>query len=620
MRASLAGGFLTVAMLTSHSGWATVFQDYQLIDSFTGTSPRAITGADFDGDGNGDTAVTLHDDGSGTHQIAVLLGDGSGDFATATTYATGNAPYSIDSAILSAGGVGLVTANRDSDTISVFLNDGDGTFDDNQATYATGTEPVYVLAAQLDGVNNTDLVAVNNGSNSISVFLNSGTGTFPAKTDYTTNLSSPVAVAAADLDGMNGIDLAVINQGDNSISVFLNNGSGGFGFDGSYGTGATPSAIAAGDLDGDNFPDLVVSNSAGDTISVLINQLDGSFASGVSYNTESTPHSVVLADLDLDTDLDIAVTNNASDTVSVFENQSVADGVFNTRRDFSSVQGPSGLAARDLDGDSYAELLVTNLLNGNITYLQNLSPVTPDPFSFASVVDATTATNYTSNSATVTGLIAPAPISINANQRTDASGAIAYDAAYSINGGAFTSDPGTITNGSTVQVRVLSSTNQGDTVTKTLTIGGLDVTFSVTTAGDAVPNAFSISPRVDAEPGAAVISSPVTITGLGAPATIIISGGEYRINGGAFTSAAGNVNNNDSLEIRLTASSSFGAQRQALVSVGGIQATFIVITRDNATSSAGGGSGAVSAWGILTFICMGWFGRQGRRHPGVKQA
>ena len=611
MRATLAGSLMTVAMLTSQSGWATVFQDYQLIGAFPGTSPQAISGADFDNDDHGDAAFT----GTDSDQMVVILGNGDGSFQDADSYVSGSAPYSIATAILSAGGVDVVTANRDSDTISVFINNNaaPGTFL-AKADYPTGDAPVYVLAAQLDGVNNTDLVAVNNGSNSISVFLNSGTGPFPAKTDYTTNLSSPVAVAAADLDGMNGIDLAVVNQGDNSVSVFLNDGAGAFTVAGGYGTGSTPTAIAAGDLNGDNFPDLVVSNSAGDTLSVLINQLDGSFAGAVSYNTESTPHSVVLADLDLDTDLDIAVTNNASDTVSVFENQSVADGVFNTRRDFSSVQGPSGLAARDLDGDSYAELLVTNLLNGNVTYLQNLSPVTPAPFSFTSVVDATTATNYTSNSATVTGLIAPAPISINANQRTDASGAIAYDAAYSINGGAFTADPGTIANGSTVRVRLLSSTDQGDTVTKTLTIGGLGVTFSVTTAGDAVPNVFSIAPRVDAEPGEVVISSPVTITGLGAPATIIIgSTGEYSINGGAFTSASGTIDNRDELEIRLTASNSFGAQRQALVSVGGIQAAFIVKTKGGASSSSGGGSGAVSLWSALSIACLWWFGRPGRQ-------
>lgn len=609
MRATLAGCFIIASMFTSQAGWATVFQDYTPIEQLSGTAPRAVTSADFDSDGDADLAVT----NSGGDQMLVLPGDGSGGFGDAVPYNTGTAPYAIAGADLNGGGVDLVTANRDSNNISVFLNNGSGAF--SGSTYGTGTGPVAVIAAELDGLNNNDLVAVNSGGNSISVLLNNGTGTFPAKTDYSTNLSLPSGVAAADMDGDGALDLAVINQGSSTVAIFLNDGSGGFSFSTEHATGSTPYSIATGDLDGSNFPDLVISNSASDTISVLMNNGDGSFASAVTYTTGSTPHTVVLADLDNDNDLDIAVANNGSDTVSVFENDGVSSGDFNTRGDFSSVQGPSGLAAADLDGDTYPELITTNLLNGNISYLQNLSPVTPDTFSFASVTDAALAEEVRSESVTLAGLAAPAPISINANEITDASGTKFYDAAYSINGGPFKTDPGTVANGDTVQVQVRAAIKQGATVVKTLTIGGLNVTFSVTTAGDDVPDFFTITPRQDAEPGEQVISKPVTVTGLGEPATIIINNGEYRIDNGTFTSNPGTISNNQTLEVRLTASASPGSQRSALLSVGGVQAAFIITTKDTSSSSAGGG-GNLSPWGALWFACLWWYRR--RRPQGPK--
>jgi hypothetical protein len=624
MRATLVGSLLTVATLTTQTGWAATltFQDSQdqVIDtaSISGFIPKAITSGDFDVDGSSLTDIAVTDTGNNT--LVILPGNGDTTFGTAdTSNTTGTSPNSVVSADLDGvNGADLVTANSNSDNLSVFLSNGSGGF--NAATsYSTGanTTPVLVVAADLDGDTIPDLASINKrgGGGSVSVFINDGSANFTAGTSISNHLSKPVGAVAADLNGDTDIDLAIINQGDNSVSIFLNDGggSGTFTFSNSYTTGDTPYAIAAGDLiGGDNMPELVVSNSGSgsNTISVFTNDGSGGFNTKNDYTTLSTPEGVVVDDLDQDGDLDIAVASSGADIVSVFKND--GSGSFSNRDDFSSLQGPSGLATGDLDKDGYPELLVTNLNNYKVSYLENLTPVTPDTFTFPDVKNATLGSTVTSASVTISGLATPAPISINTKSIPNPiTGTSIDDAKYSIgnNGtfGIFTSESGTISNGQQVRIQLNIGSNAGSSVTKTLTIGGLDVTFTVTTTGDTTPDTFTIIPYSDANPGEVVTSAPVTITGLGGPATILISNGEYSIgaNGiyGAFTSASGVISNGQTLKVRLTASSSYGSQRQALVSVGGVQAAFIVTTKSGSSSSSGGGGGSLSPWlGLL--VCL----------------
>jgi hypothetical protein len=608
MRATLAGSLLTVAMLTTQTGWAATltFQDYQVIDTSTisGFTPKAITSADFDSPSSTDIAVT----DTGNDKLVVLPGNGDATFGAATSNtSTGTSPDSVASADLDGGsGTDLVTANSGSNTLSVFLNNGSGSFT-NTTNPTTGNTPVFVLVADLDGDTDNDLVSINKGDSTLSIFINDGIGGFSTTADATisdSHLSTPVGAVAVDLDGGTGLDLAVISQGNNSISVFLNDGSGNFTYNASYSstTGVTPYAIAAGNLNANILPELVVSNSDDDTITVYTN--GGSSFTKTIYNTLSTPHGVVLDDMDQDGDLDIAVADNGADLLSVFENDGIKSGTFPNRVDFSAVQGPSGLATGDLDNDAYPELLVTNLTNAKVSYLENLTPITPDTFTFANVANASLGSTVKSETVTITGLATSAPISIDAKAVYDpVTQTNIYDAKYSINGGIFTADPGTISNGDTVQIQLSIGTDAESSVTKTLTIGGLSVTFTVTTTGDTVPNTFTIIPVVDATPGATVVSTPVTITGLGGPATVLISNGEYSIAGGAFTSNSGTISNGQTLEVRLAASSNYGSTRSALVSVGGIQAAFIVTTKSGSSSSSGGGGGSFSPW-LLVPACL----------------
>lgn len=97
------------------------------------------------------------------------------------------------------------------------------------------------------------------------------------------------------------------------------------------------------------------------------------------------------------------------------------------------------------------------------------SDTTPAPFTFVDQIDASLNTLIISNSITVSGINAPAPISITGGE-------------YEVNGnGTWLNISGNVNNGDTIRVRQTSSSNYSTTIDATLMIGGVSDTFSVTT-------------------------------------------------------------------------------------------------------------------------------------------
>ena len=88
---------------------------------------------------------------------------------------------------------------------------------------------------------------------------------------------------------------------------------------------------------------------------------------------------------------------------------------------------------------------------------------------------------------------------------------------YSVNGGAYTSSPGTVSYGNSVQVRQTSSPSYGATTNATLTIGAISDTFSVTTLANT-------SPVITTPPTSGIEGTGITINGSNFGA---IQGGSY---------------------------------------------------------------------------------------------
>jgi len=99
-------------------------------------------------------------------------------------------------------------------------------------------------------------------------------------------------------------------------------------------------------------------------------------------------------------------------------------------------------------------------------------------------------------------------------------------------------------------------------------------------AGDDCPDEFAFVDVTDAEWGEVYVSNPILIVGIDIASPITISGaGEYRINGeGSWTTAAGTVEENDYVEVRLTASASPSTAVSTTLTVGCQSDTYTVTT------------------------------------------
>ena len=95
---------------------------------------------------------------------------------------------------------------------------------------------------------------------------------------------------------------------------------------------------------------------------------------------------------------------------------------------------------------------------------------------------------------------------------------------------------------------------------------------------DTTPDPFTFNSQTGVALNTAIDSDPITVSGINAPATISITDGTYSINGGAFTSSAGTVNNTNTVTVRQTSSASYSATTNATLTIGGVRGAFSLTT------------------------------------------
>lgn len=187
--------------------------------------------------------------------------------------------------------------------------------------------------------------------------------------------------------------------------------------------------------------------------------------------------------------------------------------------------------------------------------------ITPDTFAFSDQVDVPRGSQRTSNPIIVSGINDTAAISVSGGS-------------YSVNGGAYTSANSTVSAGQSITVRHAASSGFAATTNTALTIGGVSDTFSSTTeAADTTPDAFGFSAQQNVQPFSMRTSSVVTMTGINSAAPISVSGGQYSIDYGSFTTTPGTVTAGQSVRVFHTAGD-YGSSTTTTLTVGGVSGSF----------------------------------------------
>ena len=342
----------------------------------TGTNPDFAVTADFNDDNFQDFAVANFTDGT------LTLYDGNptspGSFGTGTTIPVGAGPTWISTGFFNTKTdttntiVDLAVANQTAGTVSILHGNGDGTFTvEPLLTLPSGAGPTAIAVGDFNDDGFADLAVANKNANTVSIFLGNGDETFQTPTTITTGNAPTSIVAEAFNPNAPGIvDLAVTNSTDNTLQIFLGNGKGAFTDGVTYNTGVTPVYVASADVNLDGNLDLVVAdsgaatsaNSVGNSVSVFLGNGDGTFilpgGTRMDFPAGTTPTSFVIADFNDDGIPDLLVTASGDDAAALMLGAS--GGFFNGPIEVPVGTTPDSVATADFNGDGLPDVVITN--------------------------------------------------------------------------------------------------------------------------------------------------------------------------------------------------------------------------------------------------------------------
>jgi FG-GAP-like repeat/Cep192 domain 4 len=274
-----------------------------------GVQPSFVAAGDLNGDGKLDLAVANR----GSNNVTVLLGNGDGTFAPATgsPVPVGTGPQGLAVGDFNGDNkLDLAVADSGSNNLAILLGNGSGSFAPAAASPITvGVQPSSVVAADFNSDSRLDLAVANKGSNSVTILLGNGDGTLTPTTSSPATGNGPQSVAVADLNGDSMLDLVIVNFFDHSVTILLGSGSGAFTpAVAAPATGANPYAVVAADFSSDGRIDLAVANSGFNTVSILMQPL----ASGVVFSPASlTFHDQIMGTTSAPESVSVSSTGTA---------------------------------------------------------------------------------------------------------------------------------------------------------------------------------------------------------------------------------------------------------------------------------------------------------------------
>ncbi|HUB77666.1 MAG TPA: FG-GAP-like repeat-containing protein [Bryobacteraceae bacterium] len=305
---------------------------------------------------NGDSVAAVV---AGT-TLSTSLFTGSATLQPLGQYSPGANPQHVIAADFNGDGIADLAVSNYGDldtnlggTIAILFGKGDGTFTAGPVTNAATPSAIY--AADFNGDGKMDLVYGNVNNDEVVVLPGNGDGTFQSPVSYKIT-GSPQSIVAADFNGDGKLDLASANY-LGGVSVLLGTGGGAFGPAKNYPSGKGEATyLAFADLNNNGTPDLIVADPQANAFSFLSGNGDGTFQAPVEYATGAGPGYFGLS---LNSgQIDLATFDEVTDTLLVTPVSST--GIAGAPPLYQFSQAATGVAAGDLTGDGYPDMVVAN--------------------------------------------------------------------------------------------------------------------------------------------------------------------------------------------------------------------------------------------------------------------
>lgn len=209
------------------------------------------------------------------------------------------------------------------------------------------------------------------------------TSSFATRTDVVNGVTGSRSVELADFDEDGKVDISVIAASSDRLNQYKNTSTptsfsaSNFLSTTNNITGAQPWQHVVADFDNDGKLDMAVTNANSNTLSVFRNTTSLNSITNalkVDFTTGSLPYGIAAGDIDGDGYVDLVVTNLSSNSISVFKNTSIGSSInFAAKVDFTTLVQPIAVVVTELDGDGKTDIMVSNFGSNQLSYFRNIS-------------------------------------------------------------------------------------------------------------------------------------------------------------------------------------------------------------------------------------------------------